>query len=74
MSTLKIGKLFVITLWAPDISEGLHFYHDVLGLDLLSHHEGQHTFTVGDGIHLAICKGAPVPAEDSVPFPVIRSR
>ena len=71
MSTFKTGNLFVVTLWAPNIPESLHFYRDVLGLDLLPHHEGQPAFTVGDGIHLAIRKGTPVPAEDSVPFPVI---
>jgi catechol 2,3-dioxygenase-like lactoylglutathione lyase family enzyme len=71
MPTPKIGKLFVVTLWTPDIPESLHFYRDILGLDLLPHHEGQPALMVGDGVHLAIRKGTPVPAEDSVPFPVI---
>ena len=71
MSTFKTGKLFVVTLWAPNIPESLHFYRDVLGLDLLPHHEGQPAFAVGDGIHLIIRKGTPVPAENANPFPVI---
>ena len=71
MSTFKTGKLFVVTLWAPNIPESLHFYRDVLGLDLLPHHEGQPAFTVGDGIHLTIRKGTPVPVENDSPFPVV---
>ena len=71
MSTFKIGKLFVVTLWAPNISESLHFYRDVLGLNLLPHHEGQPAFTVGDEIHLTIRKGKPALVENASPFPVI---
>jgi catechol 2,3-dioxygenase-like lactoylglutathione lyase family enzyme len=71
MSAFKVEKLFVVTLWAPDIPESLHFYREVLGLEWLPHHEGQPAFVVGDGIHLTLRKGKPVPAENALPFPVI---
>ena len=38
MSAFKTGNLIVITLWAPDIPKMVHFYRDVLGLDLLLDH------------------------------------
>lgn len=69
MPPFKTGKLFVVTLWAPDIPEILNFYSDILGLDLLPHHKGEPAFMVGDGIHLTIRKGTPVPAEDAILFP-----
>jgi catechol 2,3-dioxygenase-like lactoylglutathione lyase family enzyme len=71
MSSFRTGKLFVVTLWAPDIPQILHFYRDVLGLDLLPHHEGQPAFTVGDGVHLTVRKGTPLPPQDATPFQVI---
>jgi catechol 2,3-dioxygenase-like lactoylglutathione lyase family enzyme len=70
MSTFKTGKLIVVTLWAPDIIETVHFYRDVLGLDLLPHNEKQPIFSVGEGVHMMIRKGTPLPAEDATPFPV----
>lgn len=71
MSNFKTGKLIVVTLWAPDVSEILHFYGNILGLDLLPHHEKQPAFVVGDGVHLMIRKGTPIPIEDTVTFPIV---
>ena len=71
MTAFKAGKLIVVTLWAPDIPEIVHFYRNVFGLDLLPHHGEHPAFTVGDGIHLTIRKGTPVPPQDATPFPMI---
>ena len=71
MSAFKTGKLIVVTLWAPDVPKILHFYRNVLGLELLPHHEKQPAFIVGNDVHMMIRKGTPVPAQDSTPFPMI---
>ena len=34
MPTPKIGKLFVVTLWTPDITESLHFYRDIMDFEV----------------------------------------
>jgi len=71
MSAFKVGKLIVVTLWAPDIAEIVHFYRDILGLNLLPHHEKQPVFSVGEGTHMMIREGKPLPVEDATPFPVV---
>ena len=71
MSAFKTGKLIVVSLWAMDIPKIMHFYRDVLGLDLLPHHGKQPVFSVGEGIHMMIRAGKPLPAEDAAPFPVV---
>ena len=43
-------KLFVVTLWAEDVALNAHFYRDVIGLPLASHHDRPH-FDLG-GVHL----------------------
>jgi catechol 2,3-dioxygenase-like lactoylglutathione lyase family enzyme len=71
-----IEKIAVISLWAENVMECVHFYKDVLGLELLpGHHAGQPHFDVG-GVYLTILKGKPRPAEETVParFPLIAFR
>jgi len=65
-------KLAVISLWAEDIPAATHFYRDVIGLSLLSHHGDRPHFDL-DGIYLAILKGRPMPAQNAVPdrFPLV---
>jgi len=65
-------RLAVVSLWAEDVPTAAHFYRDVLGLHLLSHHGGRPHFDL-DGVYLTILKGKPSPAQDADPqrFPVI---
>jgi catechol-2,3-dioxygenase len=68
-----ITKLKVISLWAEDVLRTAHFYRDVLGLKLLTHHHDTRPhFEVGD-IYLVILKGKPHHAEDPEPsrFPLL---
>jgi catechol 2,3-dioxygenase-like lactoylglutathione lyase family enzyme len=69
MADLRIA---VVSLWAEDVPAAAHFYRDVLGLRLMSHHAGRPHFDLG-GTYLVILKGHPVPAQDPVPprFPLI---
>ena len=64
-------KFAVISVWAEDVAATAHFYRDVLGLDLLSHHGSRPHFKI-DGIYLTILKGTTVPAQDADPnrFPL----
>jgi len=65
-------RLAVVSLWAEDVPATVHFYRDVLGLNLMSHHGGRPHFDL-DGIYLTILRGKPSPAQDADPqrFPVI---
>lgn len=65
-------RLAVVSLWAEDVPATAHFYRDVIGLPLLSHHGGRPHFDLG-GIYLTILKGRPSPARDTDPerFPVV---
>ncbi len=59
-------KLFVLTLWAEDVTQAAHFYHDVIGLPLMPHHDRPH-FDLG-GIYLTILQGkATVTSESRFP-------
>lgn len=71
-----IEDIAVITVWAEDVIAAVHFYRDVLGLELLPHHHGGRPhFKVG-GAYLTILKGKPHPAEDAQPsrFPLFAFR
>lgn len=71
-----IESVAVICLWAEDVIKTAHFYTDVLGLELLSHHHGGRPhFKVG-AVYLTILKGKPLPAEDPDPerFPLFAFR
>jgi glyoxylase I family protein len=73
MSSFKPGHVVVISLRAQDVPATAHFYRDVLGLRLLPHHDHRPAFDLGDGSHLVIIQGQPVPSQDSGPsrFPLI---
>ena len=51
-------KLFVLTLWADDVTQTAHFYRDVIGLPLIMHHDRPH-FNLG-GVYLTILQGKAV--------------
>jgi len=59
-------KFAVISIWAEDVIASAHFYRDVLGLDLLAHHDSRPHFKV-DGVYLVILKGTPAPAQNADP-------
>jgi len=65
-------RLAVVSLWAEDVTATAHFYRDVLGLNLMSHHGGRPHFDL-DGIYLTILRGKPSPVQDADPqrFPII---
>jgi predicted enzyme related to lactoylglutathione lyase len=65
-------RIAVVSLWAEDVINTAHFYHDVLGLKLSAHHGGMPHFDV-NGVVLVILKGRPSPAEESHPpdFPIL---
>ena len=74
--SLSIPKrIAVVSLWAEDVPTAAHFYRDVIGLRLLSHHshrDGRPHFDL-DGTYLTILKGRPIPAQNAEPsrFPLI---
>ncbi|MBU7018641.1 MAG: VOC family protein [Theionarchaea archaeon] len=73
MSISKPNHIAVISLWAEDVPAAVHFYRDIIGLQVLHspHHKKPH-FDVG-GTYLTILKGKPIPAQDAEPsyFPLI---
>jgi predicted enzyme related to lactoylglutathione lyase len=75
MSTSIPKNIAVVSLWAEDVPTAAHFYRDVIGLQLLSHHshhDGRPHFDLG-GTYLTILKGKPIPAQNAEPshFPLI---
>jgi catechol 2,3-dioxygenase-like lactoylglutathione lyase family enzyme len=73
MSQINPSSLFVYSLWATDLPVTAHFYRDVIGLRLIPHHGGRVAFELGNGEHLVILQGQPVPVGDAQtdPFPAI---
>lgn len=73
MSSFRAKHVAVYSLWAENVPRAVHFYRDVIGLQLLPHHDRHPAFEVGSGSYLVIVKGRPVPAQDteSPPFPSI---
>ena len=68
-------RVAVISLWAEDVPAAVHFYRDVVGLQLLpshSHHGERPHFDL-DGTYVTILQGKPVPAQDAEPprFPLL---
>ena len=49
-------SLAVISLWAEDVAATAHFYRDVIGLKLVSHHGDRSHFDLG-GAYLVILQG-----------------
>lgn len=64
--------LEVVGLWAEDVPATAHFYRDVIGLKLLSHHAGRPHFDLG-GVYLVILHGKPQPPLYPKPerFPIL---
>lgn len=64
-------KFAVVSVWAEDIPASVHFYRDVLGLELSLHHGSRPHFQVG-GVYLTILQGVPVAAKNTDPdhFPL----
>jgi catechol 2,3-dioxygenase-like lactoylglutathione lyase family enzyme len=73
MPPFRPKRVAVFSLWAEDVPTAVHFSRDVVGLGLLPHHGHQPAFDLGDGCHLVIIKGQPVPARnsESPDFPLI---
>ena len=67
-----IKNFAAVALWVEDFTSVVHFYEDILGLKLISHHGDVPQFKVGDGI-LVLVKGKLPPAIDAFPaeFPLI---
>jgi len=67
-----IKNFAAVALWVEDFTSAVHFYEDILGLELITHHGDVPQFKVGDGI-LVLLKGKLPPAIDSFPaeFPLI---
>ena len=65
-------KIAVVSIWAEDVPATVHFYRDVIGLELLPHHGAPPAFDV-DGTYLVILKGRPLPPENPEParFPQV---
>lgn len=62
MKTGRPIRLAVVSLWAEDVPATVHFYRDVLGLRLLTHHAaGRPHLDVG-GMILVVLPGKPQPA------------
>jgi catechol 2,3-dioxygenase-like lactoylglutathione lyase family enzyme len=54
MPSFKPQYVAVFSLWAEDVPAAVHFYRDVVGLDLLPHHGHRPAFDLGNGSHLII--------------------
>ena len=65
-------KLKVVSLWAEDVPETAHFYKEVIGLRLMSHHGDRPHFDLG-GQTMVLVKGKPVirAADSPDQFPVV---
>ncbi len=67
-----IKRFAAVALWVEDFASVLHFYQDILGLDLISQHGDVPQLQVGDGL-LVLVKGKLPAAIDAFPadFPLI---
>jgi catechol 2,3-dioxygenase-like lactoylglutathione lyase family enzyme len=65
MPSVQPERLVVVSLWAMDVTTTAHFYRDVLGLPLLTHHGRQPAFDLGHGLHLVLNEGQPGALLDS---------
>jgi catechol 2,3-dioxygenase-like lactoylglutathione lyase family enzyme len=64
-------RFVVVSIWAEDVPGLVHFYRDVLGLALKTHHGHQPHFDVA-GVNMVVLQGKPVSAKDASPprFPL----
>jgi catechol-2,3-dioxygenase len=72
MTSFKPGRLAVISLRAEDVPSVVHFYRDVVGLDLMPHHDHWPAFDL-NGTYLVIVERAPLPDKEAGEprFPVL---
>lgn len=73
MSRAIPNQISVASLWTEDVPATLHFYSEVIGLQLCpcqAYHMDPPHFDVG-GTYLAILKGESVLAQDAETFPLI---
>lgn len=61
-----ITRLAVVTLWVKDFEKSIHFYRDILGLEMTSHPGDIPHFKVGHG-YVVLVKGQFCPPEDAFP-------
>ena len=71
-----IDSFAVISLWAEDVATTVHFYVEVLGLELLPHHQARFPHLKVGGTFLTILKGKPQPPVNPDPdrFPLVAFR
>ena len=62
MEAIKTERLAVISIKAPDVLAGAHFYRDVFGLRLIPEHGHRIAFDLG-GLVLVIVEGQPEKVE-----------
>ncbi len=68
---MNIRRLYVVTLWAPDVAATAHFYRDVLGLPLQAH-GGRPHLQVGETLMAILqSEGRTSQAGQSVRFPAV---
>lgn len=70
-----ICQFSAVTLWVENFESAIHFYQDVLGLELLTRPGEMPQFRVGDGL-LVLAKGKFHPSSDAFPrdFPQVAFR
>jgi len=66
-------RLAVVSIRAQDVPTTVHFYRDLIGLQLLLQHGHQPAFDLGNNCHLVIVQGKPATIDEtsSMRFPVI---
>ena len=69
MSNFQVDRLAIVSIMAENVHETVHFYRDVLGLNLLPHHGHRLAFDVGENV-LVVIEGVPGKEKDkSTRFP-----
>jgi len=71
MPSFKPNRLAVVSLLAGDVTATVHFYRDVVGLGLLTHHGHRPALELGNGCFLVIVPGEPSGPRETAdaPFP-----
>ncbi len=71
ISKFSVNNLAIVSIMAENVPQTVHFYRDVLGLNLLPHHGHRLAFDVGGNI-LVVVEGVPgKEADESTRFPVL---
>lgn len=69
---MQIKRLYVVTLWAPDVPATAHFYRDVLDLPLLPQHGHRPHFKLGETLVVIMQSDSPISQEgQSLRFPCL---